>query len=242
MSRAKRCYGEGVMDNATLLKQELDTNGYGWLRGVVPTGDLTRLREECLRTVKPGERLNATPILRELLGQQSAMSVLINKVMPSARPVRLVSFAKSGQQNWALPWHQDRVVALKDRVEHPGFSNWTRKSGVWHAEPPIEFLENMIFARIHFTRSDEENGCLELVPKSHTLGFVPADKADDVADRLGTVNCVAAPGDVLLVHALTLHRSRASASGMAREALRVDYANQILPPPLEWALNLDGAR
>ena len=83
--------------------QELDINGYGWLRGVVPIGDLTRLREECLRAVKPGERLNATPILREVLGEKSAMSVLISKVMPSARPVRLVSFAKSGQQNWALP-------------------------------------------------------------------------------------------------------------------------------------------
>ncbi|MEO1029369.1 MAG: phytanoyl-CoA dioxygenase family protein [Pseudomonadota bacterium] len=226
------------MDKALFQKRDLDLHGYCWMRQAVAADDLRRLRDETLKASKPGQRLNASPVFDDLLSAGCALSVSIQSVMPQAQPVRLISFAKSQRKNWALPWHQDRVVAVREKADLPDYLNWTRKDGVWHAEPPIEFLEDMIFARLHFTPSDEENGCLELVPNSHRLGFVPADRADAVAEELGTVQCEAEPGDLLLVRALTLHRSRASRSDLPREALRIDYTAASLPKPLKWALDL----
>jgi hypothetical protein len=41
-----------------------------------------------------------------------------------ARPVRAMLFDQSANANWSLGWHQDRVIAVKQRVETIGFENW----------------------------------------------------------------------------------------------------------------------
>ena len=38
-----------------------------------------------------------------------------NCFSPNARPVRVIAFNKTEGNNWTLPWHQDRVVALRER-------------------------------------------------------------------------------------------------------------------------------
>jgi hypothetical protein len=47
----------------------------------------------------------------------------------TARPVRAILFDKSASANWSLTWHQDRVVAVRERMEVEGFGPWTRKHG-----------------------------------------------------------------------------------------------------------------
>lgn len=46
-----------------------------------------------------------------------------------ARPVRAILFDKTASANWSLAWHQDRVVAGRERREVEGFGPWTRKHG-----------------------------------------------------------------------------------------------------------------
>jgi ectoine hydroxylase-related dioxygenase (phytanoyl-CoA dioxygenase family) len=161
---------------------------------------------------------------------------LARRVLAAARPVRLVAFNKSEASNWSLPWHQDRVIAVRERFDLPGYVNWTRKVGVWHVEPPTEILQRMLFARVHLDRATEENGCMELALGSDAFAKVIDSAAEPIANRPGAQRelCIAERGDVLLVKALTLHRSRASQSVGERRALRIDYAAEALPSPLEW--------
>jgi ectoine hydroxylase-related dioxygenase (phytanoyl-CoA dioxygenase family) len=163
------------------------------------------------------------------------LNALATRLLPGACPVRIISFNKTENANWTLPWHQDRVIALRKRVEMPGFTNWTNKAGTWHAEPPIELLDRMIFARVHLDPANAENGCLQLALGAHTRGKIAAEDAEVVANAASIEECVTERGDVLFAKALTLHRSSPSRTSAIRCAIRVDYCAEPLPPPLEWA-------
>src|SRR5205085_1960203 len=87
-----------------------------------------------------------------------------------ALPVRGLFFDKTEGANWPVPWHQDLSVALAQKVEREGWSNWTLKAGVHHVQPPCGILERMIAVRIHLDDCRFDNGPLRVVPGSHRFG------------------------------------------------------------------------
>ncbi|MEL7452607.1 MAG: phytanoyl-CoA dioxygenase family protein [Pseudomonadota bacterium] len=214
---------------------EFEETGRLWIRQALSEQDVKAIDAAAAAPDKPGARLKWTGAFEETLGTKSKMARLIRGVMPGGFPIRLVAFNKTPASNWSVPWHQDRVVALAERHDTAGFRNWSRKAGIWHAEPPADLLSSMLFARIHLDDTDEANGCLELALGTHHLGLIPGDQAAVTATEAPREICRAARGDVLLVKALTLHRSLSSQTDGNRKALRVDYANTALPAPLEWS-------
>jgi hypothetical protein len=205
----------------------IQREGRIWVRRAL-TGEAFRTLDEASDTGNaPGQRLSFEP--------PDALNALAQELLPGARPVRVVAFNKTEDNNWTLPWHQDRVVALRERIEMPGFANWTNKAGIWHAEPPVELLERMIFARIHLDPANTENGCLQLALGTHARGKIAAADAEAIASAAPLENCVAERGDVLFAKALILHRSLPSRSSTRRRAVRIDYCAEPLPPPLDWA-------
>ena len=225
--------GEGVRCFSGLT-EELEETGRVWFRGALTASDLDRFDGICAVEEKPGMRLGATTDLKMITGGNSALAGIVARCLPDADPVRFVVFNKSERSNWLVPWHQDRVIAVAERHNVDGFSNWSQKSGTWHCEPPIDLLSSMLFARIHLDDTDADNGCLELAHGTHKLGFIAADEADAIADRAIVETCKAQRGDLLLVKALTLHRSKPSRKNTPRRTLRVDYSNALLPGPLDW--------
>ena len=217
-------------------RERFEQDGFVWFRQALTEPDLAKLERSLDFGERPGCRPKAHAELLSLLGPASPLGERVSTVLPNARPVRLVAFNKSSALNWAVPWHQDRVVALKEKAEVHGYSGWARRDGLWHAEPPVQVLEGMIFARIHLDRNDHANGAMQLASGSHCEGKVSADAADRIAQNYPTITCEAERGDIVLIKALTLHRSSASTSTGTRRALRVDFANQALPAPLEWGV------
>lgn len=215
--------------------RELETVGRVWFRSGLSAEDLTKLDDVCETADRPGARLSWSARLREALGPASDMARLAEQVVPGGRPVRFVAFDKSNRANWSLPWHQDRVIAVAERHDVPGFGAWSRKGDVWHCEPPTECLRSMVFARIHLDRADESNGCMELALGTHLLGRVAAGSLEEAAGSAPHESCVAERGDVLFVKALTLHRSGVSNGIGRRRALRVDYSAWSPPAPLAFA-------
>lgn len=205
----------------------LATEGRVWVRAALDQGTLNGLAAAGETGNAPGHRL--------LLEPPAELNALAQQLLPGARPVRIVAFNKTETNNWTLPWHQDRVVALRERVDTPGFSNWTNKAGIWHAEPPIALLERMLFARVHLDPADTDNGCLQLALGTHAHGKIAAADADAIANAVPVEDCVAARGDVLFAKALILHRSSPSRTSTGRRAIRIDYCAEDLPAPLEWA-------
>ena len=192
------------------------------------------MEKTCPLNGKPGQRLENSGALAKIIGRSSDIGSVIGQLLPNARPVRALIFDKNNDVNWSVPWHQDRVVAVKGKHDIKGFGAWTTKAGIWHTEPPIEILENMVFIRIHFDDCNAQKGALELALGSHKYGRIRSDDALRIAKKLPKEICEAQRGDVLIVKALTLHRSRKSISPGRRRALRVDYCSAALPQPLEW--------
>lgn len=58
--------------------------------------------------------------------------------------MRAVLFDKTAITNWALAWHQDRTICVRERVAVEGFGPWTIKRGMHHVAPPFNLLAAMI--------------------------------------------------------------------------------------------------
>src|SRR5262245_13416283 len=84
--------------------------------------------------------------MRELLGDEFGL-------------VRGLYFDKPPGNSWALPWHKDLTIAVRDnRLPSARFRRPTTKAGVPHVEAPLDVLEAMLTLRIHLDAADEENG------------------------------------------------------------------------------------
>lgn len=212
---------------------DFKVTGRIWHHDALSSSELTELDRVCAMGDAPGARIARRD---DVMAALAPVSRLARALMPCAQPVRVIVFNKSEAENWALPWHQDRVIAVRERADMSGFDNWTRKSGIWHVEPPIDVMARMIFARIHLDAATSENGCLEIAPGSHGLGKVADSSVAGVVQQAGQAVelCVAERGDILFAKALTLHRSRASQSATSRRAVRIDYSADKLPAPLQW--------
>jgi len=152
-----------------------------------------------------------------------------------ARPVRAILFDKNSETNWTLGWHQDRTIAVRERADVVGFSNWTMKSGVTHVEPPFAVLERMITARIHLDDVGADNGPLLIAPGSHRLGRLDASEIEATVEAAGPIECLARAGDVWVYKTAILHASEASRCATGRRVLQIDFSADKLPGDLEWA-------
>ncbi|MEY4681441.1 MAG: hypothetical protein RLZZ276_3090 [Pseudomonadota bacterium] len=111
----------------------------------------------------------------------------------------------------AKPWHQD---AAYFRVRDPGLV-----VGVWIALDPAR----------------RENGCMQVIPRSHAEGPAPHVPHDDVnlctirPDRLRLADAIHVemePGDALVFHPLLHHYTAPNDSDMRRRAVQFHF-NQV---------------
>ena len=165
---------------------------------------------------------------------QPATAIAASILGPETRPVRAVLFDKGPARNWSLGWHQDRTIAVRERIHAPGFTDWTVKQGVAHAVPPFDILERMLTARIHLDPVGPDNAPLLIVPGSHRLGRIAEPRIADVATRLGCAACLADRGDLWLYATPILHSSGRAARPARRRVLQLLYSADPLPAGLAW--------
>jgi hypothetical protein len=177
------------------------------------------------------------PFLSELFGHDAPFSCVMAKLgVPDARPVRVLAFDKTPQSNWSLGWHQDRVVALKEKRDVHGFVNWTVKSGIHHVQAPLELLQQMFSLRLHIDDCPSDNGALRVSPASYQNGLIEEAQIPAVLSKHGERVCEAKSGDILAMKALTLHASSPSLKPSHRRVLHCDFCQMSLPSGLDWAL------
>jgi ectoine hydroxylase-related dioxygenase (phytanoyl-CoA dioxygenase family) len=141
--------------------------------------------------------------------------------------VRVLYFDKPPEQSWALPWHKDMTIAVKDnRLPSAHFSHPTTKIGVPHVEVPEWLLEQMLTLRLHLDDMTEENGPLKVMAGSH--------RGEE--NKLPT-SIFGQRGDVLLMRPLVSHCSNRSKEGTTqhRRILHFEFAGVAeLPDGYEW--------
>ncbi|NGN44337.1 phytanoyl-CoA dioxygenase family protein [Mesorhizobium sp. CGMCC 1.15528] len=220
---------------------QFDKDGAEILRGAVSASVIGEVIDAFGDTIdgRPGVRSLQVPAeIVRIVAAAGPLGRIAQSFRPddaaAMEPVRIVFFDKTPETNWGVPWHQDRTIAVKARHDVVGFSNWNTKDGVAHVEPPIDLLMRMVTLRLHLDDAGIDNGALDIVPGSHSLGRIPAAEVIDVAKRVPSVRCTAKAGDVLAMRLVTLHRSERLINPSRRRVLHVDFSPDRLPPPLAW--------
>ena len=212
-------------DGAELFSQALDEADCIRLEAVLAA----------LPTSMPGVRIGDGSQLKRFLDTAGPIGAIAAAVLgPKANPVRAILFDKTAERNWVLGWHQDRTIAVKERVHMDGFGPWTVKSGLIQVEPPFEILERMVTVRVHLDAVNNTNAPLRIVPGSHKLGRLPEAKIARLVAALGERICLAKRGDVWLYATPIVHASMAADPPRRRRVLQVDYSADAAPGALAW--------
>ena len=182
-----------------------------------------------------GVRLRGDLRLATLLNKAGPVGGLAASLIGTgARPVRAILFDKTPATNWALGWHQDRTIAVRERVAVAGFGPWTVKAGMLHVAPPPEVQVGMATLRVHLDDVRTTNAPLLIAPGSHRLGRIAECEVDAIVEASGAVACVALAGDVWAYSTPILHASERADPPARRRVLQIDFAAEDLPGGLQW--------
>ncbi len=142
--------------------------------------------------------------------------------------VKATLFDKTPASNWRVQWHQDRAIAVRERMELDEYGPWSIKDGIPHVDAPVAVLEQMLAARIHLDDCGSANGPLRVIPGSHRRG-----KLTDI-DAQHYVELAVPQGAILLMRPLLLHASPAAIESAHRRVLHIELAPPDLIAPLQW--------
>ncbi|VTS08252.1 phytanoyl-CoA dioxygenase family protein [Tuwongella immobilis] len=234
----------------------LERDGYAWLPEVLTGSQVAAVRDSWHRHREraqrdsqshngsllqrdSGELYGARNLLRDwpegiALTLQPQLVQAVREILgPQAGLVRGLFFDKPPGSSWALPWHQDRTIAVQSNAEPPpGFSKPTHKAGIPHLEAPQPVLSQMLTARIHLDAMAGDNGPLQVIPGSHCSSaseFLHAGPMRELA---------CAEGAVLLMRPLLGHASRNALPETTRHRRIVHLEFAASPTqiaPLAWA-------
>jgi hypothetical protein len=215
-------------------------HGVAVVEAVVPRSAAVSLADlqEFSGADRPGQRsFSIAPAVANLIASGGALTELATRLAGRAtRPVRVLYFDKKQGANWAVPWHQDRAIAVARRIDAPGFGPWTLKAGIDHVEPPETILQSMVSVRLHVDDCGPDNGPLLALRGSYLFGRVVSSEIKRHVDG-GTIEvCCASAGHVVAMRGLTLHASERALHPSHRRVIHVDFSHAELPLGLEWAL------
>lgn len=148
--------------------------------------------------------------------------------------VRAILFDKSPKNNWLVTWHQDKTIAVSAKFDIEGWGPWSLKDRVHHVQPPISVLEDMVTFRIHLDESNEKNGCLKVIPKSHSLGLMAQEEIYRYTEQ-AQAEIVEAPRlSALAMRPQILHASSKAQEPSRRRILHLEYSSYKLPNGVNW--------
>ena len=224
---------------------QITSDGYAIVENVIAREEVEALRgaiaaipqrEEVRRRTNVYGIRNLLEVSRECceLAASEAIRALVKPILgEQCFAVRGTFFDKVAGANWNLRWHQDSVIAVKQRMDVPGFHAWSTKAGVLQVRPPSEILESMLAIRIHLDDCHATNGALRVLRGSHRQRW-ERDALAAAKQNYEMTTCEVALGGVLAMRPLLLHGSSASESPQHRRVIHIEYACAELPEGLQW--------
>ena len=217
------------------MNQNVEPDGFAVVPRLIEVDEL----QELLATLGPVSGAGRRGLLSlPTIAQLACSTRLLAHVRPHLPcepvPVRAIFFDKTPETNWLVPWHQDLTLALRASADVPGFGPWSTKDGIPHVQPPVELLQQMLAFRLHFDDADESNGALRVLPGSHRMGRLSAERIQQLRSEQADFLCAVSAGDALLMRPLLLHASGRSSSSQHRRVLHIEYAGFPLPDGLNW--------
>lgn len=178
--------------------------------------------------------LDKSPIIKKLVSSDTLLNLVKPVLGNKIQIVRAIYFDKVPKANWYVTWHQDVTIAVLEKYEVSGYSAWSYKENIWHVQPPVNILENMLTLRIHLDKANEDNGVLEVIYGSHKMGRLDQTQEEKILKENDPSLCICEAGDILLMHPLILHASKKSKNPLHRRVIHIEYAGIELDKPLQW--------
>jgi phytanoyl-CoA hydroxylase len=183
---------------------------------------------------------------RELIQEASDHVAWLLKRNPGLRPEQLHNNLMTDDPFWVRLVGDDRLLDVAEQFIGPNIalfaSHYISKPPfdgqpvLWHQDGafwPLEPME-VVTLWLAIDESTPENGCMRVIPGTHTLDLQPMEDANETAvldkvvppefvDESRAVDLVLKPGDVSVHNPLIIHGSKANRSPKRRCGLTIRY-------------------
>lgn len=177
--------------------------------------------------------LKEIPNVKHLIFNENLKTIIKEVFGEKYFVVKSIYFDKPEKSNWYVAYHQDLTISVDQKVEMENFGPWTTKQNQFAVQPPLDILENIFTVRIHLDDTDENNGALKIVPKSHAKGVYRPETIDW---NVETENiCSVEKGGVMIMKPLLLHGSNRTTNGKKRRVIHIEFSDRELPEELNWS-------
>lgn len=174
------------------------------------------------------------PTVVRILHHERLGSYLWSVVGRDLVAVRATLFDKTSDANWRVQWHQDRAIAVRERLQVKGYGPWSTKLGTVQVEPPAEVLSQMIIVRVHLDQCGSDRVPLCVLPGSHRAGKLNPEQIAEVVAATPVEELTASQGSLLLMRPLLVHSSPPARVPGHRRVLHIELAPQASISPLQW--------
>ncbi|MDC8098975.1 phytanoyl-CoA dioxygenase family protein [Chryseobacterium rhizosphaerae] len=177
--------------------------------------------------------LKELPEIKDLIFNENIQRVVKEIFGEKYFVVKSIYFDKPETSNWYVAYHQDLTISVDKKLDVPDFGPWTTKQNQFAVQPPLPILENIYTIRIHLDNTDENNGALKVVPKSHSKGIYRPETIDWKVETEEI--CNVEKGGIMIMKPLTLHGSNRTTNGKKRRVIHIEFSDMELPEVLQWS-------
>lgn len=232
--------------NLEINKIEVSENGFTVINNIFSEEEIEKITEAIQNidtskdTFRKSEDLFAIrqflkeiPEVKDLIFNENLKTIIKEIFGENYFTVKSIYFDKPEKSNWYVAYHQDLTISVDKKVELENFGPWTTKQNQFAVQPPLDILENIFTIRIHLDDTDEYNGALKVVPKSHAKGIYRPETIDW---KVETENiCNVEKGGIMIMKPLLLHGSNRTANGKKRRVIHIEFSDRELPEELNWS-------
>ncbi|CAI8745373.1 phytanoyl-CoA dioxygenase family protein [Chryseobacterium sp. IT-36CA2] len=221
-------YGFAVIDNVFSQEELEDINVV--LQNIDTSKENFRKSED-LFAIR--QFLKEVPEIKDLVFNENIRKVVKEIFGEKYFVVKSIYFDKPETSNWYVAYHQDLTISVDKKLELANFGPWTTKQNQFAVQPPLDILENIYTIRIHLDDTDESNGALKVVPKSHAKGIYRLETIDWSVETEEI--CNVQKGGIMMMKPLTLHGSNRTTNGKKRRVIHIEFSDIELPAILQWS-------
>lgn len=227
-------------------KQDIADNGFSVISNVFSEEEIERISciindiDTSKETFRKSEDLFAIrqflkeiPEVKDLIFNENIKKIIKEVFGDRYFVVKSIYFDKPETSNWYVAYHQDLTISVDKKTVLPDFGPWTTKQNQFAVQPPLDILENIYTIRIHLDDTDEHNGALKVVPRSHVKGIYRPETIDWSIETEHI--CNVERGGVMLMKPLTLHGSNRTTNGKKRRVIHIEFSDRELPEEIQWS-------
>ncbi|WP_337041285.1 phytanoyl-CoA dioxygenase family protein [Emticicia sp. 17c] len=227
-------------------KDNLATNGYAIINDFFSNTEINHLLNilSAIDISKPTFRktndlfairqfLKEVPQAKDIIFNTRFKSLLRTLFGGDFFVIKSIYFDKPEESNWFVAYHQDLTISVDKKIPIAGFGPWTTKHNQFAVQPPLEYLENIFTVRIHLDDTNEGNGALKVIPKSHLKSIYRPENIDWTTETEEI--CCVNKGGIMFMKPLLLHASSRTTNHQKRRVIHIEFSSKQLPEGLQWS-------